>query len=228
MASTLVLAGCGGPVSTLDPAGPAADAIARLWWVMLIGAVALFILMMALFGLVMLRPGAGSGLSRRGWILAGGLGMPLPILTALLVYALIQGERLLPHPDGGPNGGVVRVEAVARQFAWEFHYPELGAGAAGTTLNVLHIPAGRAVDVTTRSDDVIHSFWVPRLGGKIDATPGHSPTIRLRADRPGLYAGLCAEYCGTGHRDMGFTVEAHPPALYEQRLRAALAGEEAQ
>ena len=191
---------------------------------MLIGAVALFILMMVLFGLVMLRPGAGSGLSRRGWILAGGLGMPLPILTALLVYALIQGERLLPYP----TQGVVRVEAVARQFAWEFHYPEMEGVEAGTTLNVLHIPAGMAVDVTTRSEDVIHSFWVPRLGGKIDATPGHSPTIRLRADRPGRYAGLCAEYCGTGHRDMGFTVEAHPPALYEQRLRAALAGEEAQ
>lgn len=216
--ATPLLAGCGGPVSTLDPAGPGAEAVAGLWWAMLAGAVLLFALMMGLFALVMLRPdGVAARLSRRGWILAGGLALPLPVLTALLTYALIQGERLLPHADGG----VVRVEAVARQYRWEFHYPD----QPGISLDVLHIPAGRAVDVTTRSADVIHSFWVPRLGGKIDAIPGHAPTVRLRADRPGTYAGLCAEYCGTGHRDMGFRVEAHPPDLYAQRLRAAIAGD---
>jgi cytochrome c oxidase subunit II len=207
-------AGCQGHFSALDPAGPAARSIAQLWWVMLAGSVVLFTLVMGLFALTMLRPGFGANVSARTWIISGGLLMPVPILTLLVYYALFQGERLLPSYEAGT--APLRIEARARQWEWEFRY--LDAGGAPSTLNILHIPVGQPIDVVTVSEDVIHSFWVPRLGGKADATPGHSARLRLRADIPGTFGGICAEYCGTGHALMRFQVEAHE----EEDFRALL------
>jgi cytochrome c oxidase subunit 2 len=100
----------------------------------------------------------------------------------------------------------MRIEVQARMWAWEFVYPE-GPSTTPTT-DVLHLPVGRHVDLVVTSVDVIHSFWIPRLGGKIDAIPGRMTVIRLQADRPGTYHGICAEFCGTGHTNMLFTVEA--------------------
>ncbi|MDP3527390.1 MAG: cytochrome c oxidase subunit II [Hoeflea sp.] len=206
--SLLVLGGCSGSYSALDPAGPHAQTIAQLWWVMLGGAAVLFVLVMVLFVLTLFRPGFGSGVSPRVWIVAGGLLMPIPVLVALTFYALFQGERLLPgRDDGGP---VYRIEAHARQWQWEFRY--LDEPGTPSTLDVLHIPVGLPVEVVATSADVIHSFWVPRLGGKIDATPGHAARIRIEADQAGQYGGVCAEYCGTGHSGMRFRVEAHEGA----------------
>lgn len=204
----MLVAGCAGPGSALDPAGPAAGAIAQLWWAMVWGAAVLFLLVMGLFALTMLRPTVGARVPARRWIILGGIVLPVPILAALTVHALIQGERLLP----GKVDGVVpfRVEAHARQWQWEFRYPDLPDAPA--THDILHIPAGRPIEIVATSADVIHSFWAPRLGGKIDATPGHAATIRILADRPGQFGGVCAEYCGTGHSGMRFRVEAHAAA----------------
>lgn len=182
---------------------------------MLVGGGILFALVMGLFALTMLRPGFGSGISTRGWILAGGLFMPVPILALLTFYALLQGERLLI--SGADASEALRVEARARQWAWEFRYPD--RQDVPPTLNILHIPAGRPVDVVVISGDVIHSFWVPRLGGKVDAIPGHATRVRLLADSPGRFGGLCAEYCGRGHPIMGFWVEAHAPEDFTERMR---------
>lgn len=165
----------------------------------------LFFVVMGLFFLTLFRPGFGSGVSTRGWIIAGGLLLPIPVLTVLTFYALIQGERLLP--GGNDVASVYRIEAHARQWQWEFRY--LDESGSPSTTDVLHIPVGRPIDIVATSQDVIHSFWVPRLGGKIDATPGHAARIRIIADRPGHYGGVCAEYCGTGHSGMRFRVEAH-------------------
>lgn len=170
---------------------------------MLLGAAILFVLVMGLFVLTLLRPGFGSGVSIKGWIVAGGLLLPIPVLVALNFYALFQGERLLP----GDVASAYRIEAHARQWQWEFRY--LDEPGAPSTVDVLHIPAGLPVEVVATSEDVIHSFWVPRLGGKIDATPGHAARLRIQADRPGIFGGVCAEYCGTGHSRMRFRVEAH-------------------
>jgi len=217
--SLLALAGCSGDYSALDPAGPAAHSIAQLWWAMLWGGGLLFVLVMGLFGLTLFRPGFGSGLSPKGWILAGGLLLPIPVLVTLTFYALFQGERLLP----GSNdlASVYRIEANARQWQWEFRY--LDEPGAPATLGVLHIPAGRPVEVVTTSEDVIHSFWVPRLGGKIDATPGHAARIRISADLPGTFGGVCAEYCGTGHSRMRFRVEAHEMADFRALVERGFA-----
>ena len=141
----------------------------------------------------------------------GGLVFPLVVLIALVAAALALGERLRP------GGAALRVEAEARQWEWRFAYPAAGLAGAGT----LHIPAGRDVDVAVTSADVIHSFWVPRLAGKIDAIPGHVTLVRLHAAEPGRYEGVCAEFCGLGHAAMPFAVLAHPPEAYEARLREA-------
>ncbi|SEP64269.1 cytochrome c oxidase subunit 2 [Devosia sp. YR412] len=202
-------------MSTLDPAGPAAGNIATLWWVMFFGAVVLFALVLGLLALSFLRPAAIASIKPMHWIIGGGLIMPVPILLGLLIAALLLGEQLLPKPGGVAP---MRIEAHASQWQWRFAYPD-APGSAET--DVLHLPAGEPVDILVTAEDVIHSFWIPRLGGKIDAIPGHENTIRLEADEPGVYRGICAEYCGEGHETMGFVVEAHAPADFPAAVGAA-------
>ncbi|WP_367944801.1 cytochrome c oxidase subunit II [Aquamicrobium sp.] len=209
------LTGCAGPLSALAPEGPAARGAVRLWWIMLAGGGAIFLVVSAVLMLAILRPAALRAFGPRRIILWGGLVIPTIILAALVTAALALGERLLATPRP-PEDAPLRIEAVARQWVWEFRYP-----GGAVTFDRLHMPAGRDVDFTVTSADVIHSFWIPRLGGKIDAIPGHETVVRLRADRPGVYGGVCAEFCGTGHAAMAFTVEAHE----EVGFAAALAGE---
>ena len=190
----------------MDPAGPAADAINTIWWVMLAGATAIFLFVAALL-LLAFRPRARRDASVRRWIVGGGLIFPGVVLTALLTFALIVGERLLSRGDV-PAG---QVAAESSPSQWSFTQPAAGAGTIRTQ-GVLHIPAGRPVDVTLTSRDVIHAFWVPRLAGKLDAIPGHRNVLRIEADAPGVYQGVCAEYCGVGHAGHMFRVVAHDAA----------------
>jgi len=185
----------------VHPAGPAAEAIATLWWVMLIAGCAIFVLVMALLALAFRRP-EGTGGGERVWLMGLGLAFPLVVLGALLAYGLVIGERLLPRD--GP--AVVTVRAEARQWDWRFSYADVpGLETAG----VLHIPAATPVDVEIVTRDVIHSFWVPRLAGKLDAIPGHVNVLRIEAWEPGEYAGISAEYSGPGYLHHRFTVIAH-------------------
>lgn len=233
----LVLTGCSGPFSTLDPEGPSARSTALLWWIMLTGATVIFVLVSAVLALAWFRPGALGKASPQRLMLWGGVVLPGVVLAALVACALALGERLLdgqnPRTGAEARSGqeartgdkalagsgpqhALRVAVTARQWAWEFHYPD----HAAKTSDRLHIPAGRDVHFTVTSEDVIHSFWIPRLGGKIDAIPGQTNAIKLRADRPGVYGGMCAEYCGQGHSVMTFTVEAHDAAGFAAQMRA--------
>ena len=193
------LTGCAGPLSTLDPAGPVAASIAMLWWAMLIVAALLLALVMSLFLLSLLRPGWGSFVPINWWLFIGGLGIPAVVLPPLIVFALVAGEHLLPVRGLRP----LRVEATATQWRWTFSYPGY---EDKETRDLLFLPAGVPVDLVITSRDVIHSFWVPRLAGKIDAVPGHANIIRLQADQPGRYSGLCNQFCGEGHSGMRFDV----------------------
>jgi heme/copper-type cytochrome/quinol oxidase subunit 2 len=211
------LPGCADSLSAVHPAGPAAAAIATLWWVMLAGASVIFLMVMGLVGLAFRHrpadgiPGPEKG-AERVWLLGLGLGFSLSVLALLLGYGLVIGERLLPRP----GADVVRVAAVARQWSWRFAY----ADAPGrVTENILNIPAGRPVDVQISTEDVIHSFWVPRLAGKLDAVPGHVNTLRLEAWEPGRYQGVSAEFSGPGYRGHTFTVVAHAPAEWDAFLK---------
>lgn len=201
----------------MHPAGPAAAAIATLWWVMLIGAAAIFLLVVVLLFLAFRRGEGPSGREaesrrERVWILGLGLGFSLTVLAALTAYGLVVGERLLPRP--GP--ALVTVRAEGAQWVWRFSYAD---APDRTTESILHIPAGRPVDVEITSADVIHSFWAPRLAGKLDAIPGHVNVLRIQADMPGDYAGVSAEFNGRGYTGHRFTVRAHDEAAWDAFLR---------
>lgn len=206
----VLLAGCRGPLSTLSPAGPVAQDVAFLWWTLLVGAAGLTLMVLALVAIGFGRPReVGEG----RWTLGLGVGFSLGILTVTLGAALWVGERILPH------GPALEVRAHARQWAWSFTHD--GPDGPVTTEGVLHVPAGQPVDVLITASDVIHSFWVPRLGGKMDAIPGRTNRLRIEAERPGTYEGLCAEFCGLEHAAMRFEVIAHDPAQWPPLLTEA-------
>jgi heme/copper-type cytochrome/quinol oxidase subunit 2 len=199
----------------LHPAGPAAGTIAGLWWVMLVGGVVIFGLVMVMLLAALWRrddPAIDDESGARIWFWGLGLGFPLVTLAALTGYGLVVGDRLLPRAT--PE--VVTVRAEARQWAWTFGYAD---APQVSTEGVLHSPAGRPVDVEITSTDAIHSFWVPRLAGKLDAIPGHVNVLRIEASGPGTYAGQSAEFSGRGYREHVFSVQAHDAASWDAFLR---------
>lgn len=204
------------PLSTLDPAGPAAAAIAQVWWVMLIGGTAILVLMIVLTLYAAMHSRRTDKAPVRWLLVGGGLVLPLGVTLALLVYGINSGQSMLPLPTKEP---VYRVEVRGHQWWWEVIYLD-APGGPRYSANELHIPANHLVDVHVTTEDVIHSFWAPRLGGKIDAIPGRTNVVRLRADEPGVYHGVCAEYCGAQHARMRLVIEAHEPDALQARLAA--------
>jgi len=205
----------------LDPAGPSAAAIAAVWWWML--AVAALVLMgVMLVWLVAMRRARGRTVvpgdddvarNSRRWIVGGGIVLPVVAITALLIFGSSAGLHQLPLPlswpgaaTGARTAATLRIDVTGQQWWWSLHYP-----ASGVRLrNELRLPVGRPVNVHVSSRDVIHSFWVPRLGGKLDAIPGRTGIVRLQADQAGTFRGQCAEFCGMGHAHMVMTVIAMP------------------
>jgi len=205
--------------STLHPAGPAAAEIARLWWVMLAAFTVVFLLVVALIWFAVAgrsRPStpdaSGSDVAgdsppwgRTGFIVAGGVILPITILTPLYLYSLMTSAGL-----GMPKDAMT-VRVVGHMWWWEVRYPQQGI----VTANEIYIPAGKPVRLELASVDVIHSFWVPRLNGKRDLIPGIENVFWIQADEPGVYRGQCGEYCGTQHANMAFQVIALPPDEFE-------------
>ena len=207
-----LLGACGGPLSMLDPAGPSAAAIAQVG-VWMLGVALLVGIAVTAAWLWAMHARVAPGRERR-WLVGGGLLLPGAAIGALLVFGASAGRHQWPWPGEAP--GLV-VEVTARQWSWQVRYP----GHQIVLHDELRLPAGRPVHVHTRSDDVIHSFWVPRLGGKLDAIPGRTLVLRLQADAPGRYLGQCAEFCGAGHARMPLVVIALPPDEFDAWLVAA-------
>lgn len=149
----------------------------------------------------------------RRWIIGGGLLLPSITIAALLAFGIPVGHRLLPLGDGDTQRLTIHV--VGHQWWWEVRYPT----AAVTTANELVIPVNEPVDLHLTSNDVIHAFWVPRLGGKLDMLPGRTTVLRLQATETGTFRGQCAEFCGAGHTHMVITVTALEKDDYESWLR---------
>jgi cytochrome c oxidase subunit 2 len=212
-------AACGGDPSALDPKGPAAGRIAGLWWLMFALAAAVYVLVLGLFARAVVASRREGGRRPAGdgtrLVIGGGVVLPAVVILPLAIVTMRVGDDLAARP--GPAD--VAVEVIGNQFWWEIRY----GGGGPVTANELHIPAGREVDVTLRSPDVIHSFWVPRLAGKVDLIPGQETSIRVRADEPGVYRGICAEFCGTAHARMHFLVVAET----DEEFQAWLAREQA-
>ncbi|MGY1520424.1 cytochrome c oxidase subunit II [Luteimonas sp. A482] len=205
---------CAGPQSALDPAGPAAGAIATSWWLMAAGALAAWIMVLVLATLAMRRGRRLATTSGRRLIIAGGVVLPISLLSALLVYGTLASDRITG--ESAQIGHVVQV--TARQWQWEFEYLDADGTALAASIDHLAMPLGEMVEFRVDSSDVIHSFWVPRLGGKIDAIPGRTNMLRLRADQAGPMRGQCAEFCGLEHALMAFEVTVLAPDDYARWL----------
>lgn len=210
------LGACDGPYSALDPAGPAARDAAALWWGMALFSIAVLVAVAALWLHAMYRdPAKGGRIGHRHWIIGGGVLLPSGSIAALLAFGIPAGHRMLPLDPA--DGEVVVVEVTGHMWWWEVRYP----GTDIRLVDELHIPAGVPVNVELTSADVIHSFWVPQLAGKLDMIPGQTNVIRLQADRAGTFRGHCAEFCGQGHAEMRFVVHAHEPEDFEAWLAEA-------
>jgi cytochrome c oxidase subunit 2 len=144
----------------------------------------------------------------RNLVVGGGVVFPLVILTTLWVLTLRDMAAL-----SAPRAAAVRIDVTGYQWWWKVAYPN-----GAVTANDIHIPTGQRVLITLRAGDVIHSFWVPQLQAKMDLIPGRVNRMWLEADRPGIYRGQCAEYCGLQHANMIFYVVAQTPAAYQAWL----------
>lgn len=192
--------------SVLDAFGSEASQIATLSWIVFIGAAVI----MALVGGALWIAIAGQDAIRarlatiRAVTLLG-IAFPVATLTVLLSYSLV-----LMRADRVQGGAYADIEVIGEQYWWR-----IGYGPAFSTANELRIPVGRRTVLRLASRDVIHSFWVPSLAGKVDMFPGRDTTIALTPERPGIFRGVCAEFCGTGHAFMAFHVIAMPQAEYD-------------
>ncbi len=198
----------GWPPPVLDPAGPHAASVTLLAWALLAMAVGVMLLVVAaiaiaVFGGQKLRTRFGG--ERMIW--AAGIVLPIVVLTGLLLWGLLL-TRDLSAP---PRGDEMRVRVTGEMWWWRIAYLDDAGAVALHDANELHIPVGEPVALELESADVIHSFWVPRLAGKLDMIPGQRNILTIRADQPGIYGGQCAEYCGGPHALMGFVVVAHAP-----------------
>src|SRR5947209_3147413 len=240
----LMLLADAGDVSIFNPAAPPAESIRQL--AILVLAITGFIFLIVegvlCYCVLRFRRGAspvkeppqiyGSKPIEIAWTTAPAL----VVFVLVLVTARTLWEVNVPPPSPRAGDNTLFVTVVGRQWWWEYQYdhyngkPIRGLGPDGKetdlpviTANELHVPASadgvpRPVYLTLKSADVCHSFWVPRLGGKTDLIPGRVNAMWFQTDRPGLYLGQCAEYCGTQHANMLLRVYVDSPEDFDRWL----------
>ena len=208
-----VLAGCEGRQSALDPAGVGAQSIATLFWWLAGGALTIWLIVMgiALYA-TRVQPREHSLRSSRWLIIGGGVVFPVVVLTGLLVYGL----TLMPKLSSAENVAL-RVDVSGEQWWWRVRY-RTQAGDEVELANEIRLPVGERVAFSLTSPDVIHSFWIPSLGGKVDMIPGRTNQLVLEPTRTGTFRGACAEYCGASHALMNFPVVVMPRADFDRWL----------
>ncbi|MBI4497556.1 MAG: cytochrome c oxidase subunit II [Chloroflexi bacterium] len=203
-----MVSACRGPASTLDPAGPLADRIATLHWIMFALGGAVYAAVLGLLFVAFLRarrPTEAAPDDARGMLLIVGGGIALPLVALFPLWVLtLTSMRDVAEPPVPPR---LTVEIIGHQWWYEVRYPAHGVRTEGE----VHIPVGEPVRFELTSVDVIHSFWVPRLGGKTDMIPGVVNQMWLQADEPGTYLVECAEFCGLMHAKMQMPLYAKSP-----------------
>src|SRR5215216_8092241 len=207
--------------SALNPHGVGAARIAEPWWVMFGFGIAIFLLVAGLLFAALLRgrrgtsvtaPDRTDGDTGRNWPIFGGIALPLVVIGIVFGYSIYTLARIENPQSKAP----VKIEIVGRRWWWEVKYPDQGV----TTANEIHIPVDVPVQVQLQSADVIHSFWIPELHGKMDLIPTRINNITLKADKVGIYRGECAEFCGLQHAHMGFMVVVESQADYDKWIKA--------
>jgi len=212
----LATGACSGELSVLDPRGPGAARIERLWWVLfaLAAAVCALVALLILYSLRRGRRDLTDDIDKRNvswgdrFIGITGAAIPVVILMGTFLYSLGEMNRLAA---GNEDETDLAIEVIAHNWWWEARYPN-----GATTANEIHIPTGERVRVVLQSADVLHSFWVPRLQAKMDNIPGTDNEIWIEADSPGRYRGQCAEFCGLQHAHMAVFVVAQSPSDFAE------------
>jgi cytochrome c oxidase subunit 2 len=213
--ASALLAGCSLEQSALHPAGRDAEELTALTWFMFAAAIVVWGIVMgaAVYAVVGKKRPRSEKFADR-FILIGGVAFPTVGLAILLVFglSLLSSWTSADAPD-------LRVNVRAEQYWWRLGY-ELPGGFVVETANELHLPNDATVEFVLSSTDVIHSFWIPALGGKMDAIPGRTNVLRLTPTKPGTYRGVCAEFCGQSHALMAFPVVVHEAADFPAWLDA--------
>lgn len=208
--------------SVLHPAGPLAERILGLWDLMYWVCVAVFVLViLALLAAVLRRrpkisdeedlPGPPPPRTHRRLVTVVGAATAV---TVLLLFVLLTASVATGRATASLPGDPLVLEVTGRQWWWQVEYEHSIPSEAITTANEIHIPVGRPIKIELQSTDVIHSFWVPALHGKRDLIPGRPNVTWIQADRPGVYRGQCAEFCGFQHAHMALLVIAEPPERF--------------
>ena len=197
-----------------DPKSTEAHTISGTWWLMCGLASAVYLVVGGLIVVALFRGRRKGGptpfrIRDNTFIVVGGLIIPAAILLVLGAQ-VVHASNNLRQPEKNP----LHIEVVGKRWWWAVSYPDQGI----TTANEVHIPVGRPIEIGLDSDNVIHSFWVPQLGGKVDLIPGQHNIWRLKATKSGTFRGECAEFCGLQHARMNFLVVAQPAATFDQWL----------
>ncbi len=203
------------PLHYLSGAGiKAAPVVPLTWGVLAVSVLVIVIVGVLLAGAIWHRPGLSFRLGDKAAIgpeegghswLWWGVGLSALALLFTTVWTMVVLARIAAPPST-PR---LTIEITGRQWWWQARY--LANGRSFVTANEIHIPTGEPVRLQLIGGDVIHSFWVPQLSGKMDTVPGQTNETWLQADKPGLYRGQCTEYCGVQHARMGVMVVADTP-----------------
>ena len=210
------------PQSSLNPGGEFARAPDDLWNITFAIAVFVFVVVEGALVYALIRFRHREGRKAAQFHGNTKIEVALTAIPALILAGLaVPTVGTIFDLQGSMPDDAMRIEVIGHQFWWEFRYPEQNL----TTANELHIPIGETVVLEIRgatSDRVdgtaavIHSFWIPRLGGTQDVVPGHTNFLQIQADEPGRYLGQCKEYCGLSHANMRTVAFAHEPEDFEQ------------
>ncbi len=219
----LAVAGCDAPLSIFSRASDSARSVSYLAWFMIILSAIVFIGVMLLYAFGVRRNRernpADVDLSERGvgWIVWGGAVMPGIVLLAVFVVGMAAMGR---YPEPPP---VVTIHVTGHQWWWDVEYEFPNVSQHFRTANEIHIPLGRPARLVLTTADVIHSFWVPQLQGKLDLIPGDTNELRILPERTGVFAGTCAEFCGQQHAHMGIRVIVDDTTTFKQWAAQQLA-----
>lgn len=214
---SLIVSGCTGVPAMLKPAGVTASRISDLTVTIMIIAATVFVVVEALLIITAIRfrsrPSAAIPKQIAGNVPLEIAWTSFPAVVLAVVFALTLGTlfSISNTPAQSTNNSqptkVLNVVIIGHQWWWEFQYPGLGI----TTANEMHIPVDATVNMQLESADVIHSFWIPEMGNKVDAIPGLQNHLWYRATTPGRFEGQCSEFCGVEHALMRMTVVAETP-----------------
>jgi cytochrome c oxidase subunit 2 len=209
----MLLAGCAGQQSALDPAGPSAASIHLLGIFMYVGATIVTLLVTVLMLIPFVRR-RERPVNNNLFLWGGGVVLPFLTLLALVPYVMSVGHE----SRAATSADQLSIDVTGSFWWWEMSYRRGAGGSPISSANELRLPAGEPVELLLHASDVIHSFWVPNLAGKTDMIPGRINRMVIEADRPGIYRGQCAEYCGLQHSLMAFDVVVLPRAEFDAWL----------